>query len=64
MTFTENYELVSLLGQSDRTFTQVTTSFSPHYATAIGSVPVVLGVADMNGDGIVDAVVNDPQNRQ
>ncbi len=60
VTFTENYELVSLLGQSDRTFTQVTTSFSPHYATAIGSVPVVLGVADMNGDGIVDAVVNDP----
>jgi hypothetical protein len=60
VTFTENYELVSLLGQSNRTFTQVTTDFTPHASTASDGFPAVLGVRDMNGDGIVDAVVYDP----
>ncbi len=54
------YGLVTLLGSSKRTFTQVSTNFPPYTPGEGITTPALLAVGDVNGDGDLDALVYDP----
>lgn len=54
------YGLTALLGNSNRTFTQVVTNFPPETPGEGIVTPALLAVGDLNGDGYPDAVVFDP----
>jgi hypothetical protein len=54
------FELIALLGTSQRSFTQVTTSLGTYTSGSFSLTPALLAVGDLNGDDIPDAAVFDP----
>lgn len=54
------FALNALLGTAQRSFTQVSTSMGLLPPGAGITVPVLLAVSDLNGDGIPDAAILDP----
>ena len=54
------YELIALLGTAQRGFTQVTTSMGTYPPGSGITTPALLAIGDLNGDGIPDAAVFDP----
>jgi hypothetical protein len=58
--YVNGYGLLAQLGGSKRSFTQVTTSFTPYTPGEGITTPALLAVGDVNGDGNPDAVVYDP----
>lgn len=54
------YQLIALLGTSQRTFTRVSTNLSTNMPVSFNLTPALLAVGDLNGDGIPDAAVYDP----
>ena len=59
-----SYELIALLGTSQRSFTQVATSLGIYPPGSGITVPALLAVGDLNGDGIPDAAVFDANVNQ
>jgi hypothetical protein len=54
------YGLTAQLGNANRTFTTVTTNFSPYNLDGGITTPALLGVGNLNRDGYPEAVVYDP----
>jgi hypothetical protein len=54
------YALNALLGTAQRSFTQITTSMGIYPPGSGITTPALLAVGDLNGDGIPDAAVFDP----
>lgn len=54
------YSLLALMGTAQRTFTTVTTNFTPYTPGQGITTPALLAVGDLNADGYPDAAVYDP----